>query len=689
MRKAFYIFILSIAFCQSAQAQKQKTGRQIIEEIEEIIASDISIDHDLSELTENLEYYYQWPLNINTASINDLDKLVILNDFQIKSLLNYINNTGPLQTIYELQLIEGFNQSNIKLLLPFVKISHEAKSIDWKISNALKYGKNEVFLRTITTLETPVGYENVSDSILAEEPNKYYPGDKYRVYTRYTFNYKNKIKWGITAEKDPGEQFFAGEQQNGFDFYSAHLQINDLGIFKTIVVGDYQAKFGQGLAMWSYISTSKSAYVMNIRKKGQGLKKYSSTDENSFLRGVGTTLSFKDVDFTVFGSFKNMDANISDSTADNKIYFSAFDNSGVHATPNQINKKDALNEVLAGTNISYNNKQFKIGVTGVANRYDIHLLKDSTADNNFNFSGNENYNISSDFQFMYKNLHLFGEAAISKSKGTAIVAGTLMKFTARFSGSILYRNYAPNYHSLYGNAFAEGSKTQNEKGMFMAIEMHPLKHFKLSAYYDLFKFPWLTSTVNSPSQGSDYLVQLDYSPSNSVSMYGRFKQENKPINSDEFNGVPELIDTDKASARYHINYKLNDKWQFRNRVELSRYKQLNESEYGYLLYQDIICSPFKTPISFKFRYALFETESYNTRIYSYESDLLNVYSVPALYNKGTRTYLMLQYKLLDRIDFWIKYSQTWYANKKSIGSGLNEIEGDTKSEIKFQIRIKI
>jgi hypothetical protein len=89
------------------------------------------------------------------------------------------------------------------------------------------------------------------------------------------------------------------------------------------------------------------------------------------------------------------------------------------------------------------------------------------------------------------------------------------------------------------------------------------------------------------------------------------------------------------------------------------------------------------------RYAIFDTDSYDSRIYAYESDILYAFSIPAYYSKGTRMYVNLKYTFKDFMDIWIKYSQTYYSDKNVISSGLTQINGNTKSEIKVQVKIKL
>ena len=89
-----------------------------------------------------------------------------------------------------------------------------------------------------------------------------------------------------------------------------------------------------------------------------------------------------------------------------------------------------------------------------------------------------------------------------------------------------------------------------------------------------------------------------------------------------------------------------------------------------------------------FRYGVFDTDSYNSRIYAYENDVLYYYSFPVYYSKATRTYIILKYTITKGIDIWLRYAQTYYTDKKTVSSGLNEIEGNKKSEVRAQVRFK-
>jgi hypothetical protein len=309
LKQTCLIFLLPILFSLGIANERISAQNAVIEEIiEELAAASPDEDQDYSAIIEDLLFFSENPLNLNMATIESLEKLYLLNESQIINLMRYIDAKGPMKTIYELQLIEDFDFATINRLLPFVRVENPKLDEDLNITKIYKYGKHRFSGETKFILQDQAGYlsNKNQDSTSSSEPA--YPGDRHKYLFRYRFTYKSRIFAGITAEKDQGEKFEFDRKKYGFDFYSFHFQINRLGKFKSIVIGDYQAKFGQGLILWSGFGLGKSPDVMNLRKKGPALRYYSSTDENNFFRGAGTTLKFGRVELSSFVSHKKIDA---------------------------------------------------------------------------------------------------------------------------------------------------------------------------------------------------------------------------------------------------------------------------------------------------------------------------------------------------------------------------------------------
>lgn len=686
MIKNFIILsIIIFFFCTATYAQipdRSQTIEELIEEIAE--SSDEELDY--TSLFDDLFYYSQFPLNLNSATRFELEKLQFLNDFQIEGILEYQYRAGEMQTIYELQLVDGFDKKDIERLLPFVMVAKIEESSLPKIGKILKYGRQSIFLRTQFYTQKQQGYDD-------QYTGTQFLGDKYKHYAKYQFDFKRKVQFGFVAEKDPGEEFFSGSQKYGFDYYSAHLFISGIGKIKSFAVGDFQAKFGQGLISWTGMSTGKSSYVTDVKKTYDGIRKYSSTDENKFLRGVGGTVELGDFDLTAFFSYKNIDANIdvADTSSVDEEIASSFQITGYHRTPSELEGKDAISEMIYGGNLKWKQEHFNIGASFIHYFFGAMLNKRPQPYNMFDFNSDENFNFSIDYKATYRNFYFFGEEAMSQNGAYALLNGVSARLAPQLAFSLLHRYYQRDYQAYFAGGFGEQSNTANEEGMYMGAEITPYKSLRISAYFDTYTFPWLKFRTNSPSYGTDYFVQADYSINRYVNMYVKYKQETKLENSsDEFTGVLPTLPYTRKQFRYHINYKLSRNLTLKNRVEISNFvKENQEKEDGFVIYQDVSYNVKRIPLNASFRFAMFDA-TYNSRIYAYETDVLYGFSIPAYFDKGIRTYLTLKYTVVpDFIDVWLRYALFSYTNKDVIGSGNTEIQGNNKSEVKFQIRIKL
>jgi hypothetical protein len=114
----------------------------------------------------------------------------------------------------------------------------------------------------------------------------------------------------------------------------------------------------------------------------------------------------------------------------------------------------------------------------------------------------------------------------------------------------------------------------------------------------------------------------------------------------------------------------------------------NKPEQGLLMTQDFIFRPKSLPFDVAMRYALFDTDSYDTRIYSFENNALYAFAVPAYYYQGSRAYLLLRYSFLKKCDLWLKYGFFLYNNRTTVSSGAEQIQGSKKTDLLIQLRIQ-
>ncbi len=693
---SFIVVLLPCQFFSQEITKKEEIKNAIIEKrIEYLIEDAEDSDADYTAIFDQLSFYYDHPLNLNRASLSELEALGLFNGFQVNNLLTHIEKNGKLMTLVELQTIALFDLELINLVEPFVKVSANVDSPQLNLKTLLKNGENTIFFRYQQVLEEKKGFSNASDSALFKSPNSRYLGGPEKLYARYRFKYGNHLSVGFTAEKDAGEEFFTGTQSRGFDYYSGHFFLRNQGKVSQLALGDYQVQFGQGLTYWTGAAFGKSADILLIKRSAVGLKPYTSADESRFLRGGGIAFQFNKIEVTTFYSYHQMDGNISlaDSTnVDNEVLaITSLQQTGFHRTVNELEDKDAIVQEQIGGHLAFKTRRLNLGVTGIHSNLNATFTPTLYSYSQFRNNDNQQTNVGLDYNWIYKNFNLFGEYAQSIAAGRAFVSGALIVLDPRIYLAILYRDYARNFQPIASAGIGEGSTNENEKGMYMGFVAHPIKKITMSAYYDQFTFPWLKYQVNAPSKGYQYLAQITYKPSKKLELYVRIRERNKGENTaaELGEGIAYLVNEKQTNYRFHYVHKISPSFTLKGRVELINFdKEESPFETGYLVYQDVKYKALSSPISFSFRYGIFDTKSYNSRIYAYENDVLYAFSIPAYYNRGVRTYLTVKYKIHKGIDLWLRYGATFYDNVKTISAGLEEIQGSTKSEVKMQLRFK-
>jgi len=673
-----------------------------------------SEDGDLSSLTDTWNYYRNHPVNLNKATKDELEELQLLNDIQINNLFKHRAKNGYLISIYELQSIDGFDLASIKKILPFVYVSDNFNAAFFSTKEMFKDGKHEFVTRFQRIMEPQAGY-NVSDSLMRAKPNGYYLGDPNRVFARYTFQYNNNVSFAIAGEKDAGEQFNMGgakvdsveyndgsgkkyakyNQTKGFDFYTGHIAIRNIKFIKTLVVGDYQATFGQGLTIWQGFGFGKSAAIMNMKRYGIGIKPYRSFDENRFFRGAAGTFRLKRFEVTGLVSYKKLDANatLADTLSNGEIDVvgvSSLETGGIHNTNSLMQDKGTITQTIFGGNVSYNYRSLHIGATAQNMNLSAELIKSPSLYNKFDFQGKSNFVGGVDYNYVYKNANLFGEFSVSQSGGKAFCQGVIVALDPKLTFVGHYRNFEKNFQNLYASAISENTLPQNEKGLYLGMEAKLFKTLTLSAFLDQYKFSWFKSSASAPSTGRDVMAQLNYTPTKKIDMYFRFRHRTKFQNATEDNFYDYLVPFVQYNYRYNLSAQITPEIKFKSRIEYTHIDKANQpDENGVAFIQDLIYKKMKFPVTVTLRYAVFDTKSFDSRVYAYENDVLYGYSVPALYYKGQRAYVIVNWDITRNFEIWVRVASTIYDNQdiQSTGS-LNQIDSNHKTELKLQARLK-
>jgi hypothetical protein len=558
--------------------------------------------------------------------------------------------------IHELKNVEDLDQQTITYLLPFVYVGEaEIKESTLPPDKWLKYSRQELMLRTNFTLQEKAGYAD-----------KKYLGDPYYLSFRYDFNAQDKIRLGISGEKDPGEPVW-NAYTKGFDYYTFNLTFKKIGIIDELHIGNYRLSFGQGLVMNTNFSMGKTADVININQKNAGIQRHISTNESQYFSGIAAGLHRNNLRLLLFYSYRNPDANADDTT----IY--TFKTDGYHRTYNDLLKRRTAQVTTSGMNLQWQKNAFSLGFSGVYYSFGEKILnpeeKPYTA---FYLRGKNHLNAGLTYGYHTKKGNFQGETAIDNSGKIATVNNLQLQPVSFMDWVFSFRYYDKQYNALYGKGFSESTGIQNETGFYTGTKIRMFRRWELSAYLDLFIFPWLKYGINTPSSGEDVLVQLKYNLRSNLHINLRYKYKEKQANTALYQ---------QNKWRYQMDYTLNKAWNFKEQIDYILYKNEGKKQQAWSWIQSVEFAPEKSNFQIDGGFAYFHTGDWNTRISVYEKNILYAFSFPTYYGQGLRYYATFKWKIIKPLTIYFKWGSTHYFDRETISSGLEEIQGKEKTDV--------
>ena len=657
----------------------QNPSENLMEEVLEDLSVNNDINNSVNSLNwenelEELSNRLQEPVNLNSATREQLEQFPFLSDIQIEHLLAYIYIHGQMETIYELQLVEELDRQTIQYLLPFVciKAINNEPAFRWKtmLKDAGRYGKNEVLTRLDIPFYKRKGYEHT------------YLGPSVYNSVKYTFRYRDQLYAGGVAEKDAGEPFAALHNRYGYDYYSFYLLLQNCGRLKSLAVGNYRLSFGQGLVMSTDYLMGKTIYASSFNNRSTGIKRHSSTDEYNYFRGVATTVALtKRLSVSAFYSHRNMDGVVTDGEI-TSVY-----KTGLHRSRKEADKKNLLTSQLTGGNVSYQQNHIRLGITGVYYVFNQLYEPQLTGYSKYNIHGNHFYNLGIDYAYRWRRFSFQGETAIGK-QGWASLNRLQYSPVQDIQFILIHRFYSYDYWAMYAHSFGEGSTVQNEQGYYVGLETTPFSHWRFFVSFDLFSFPWKKYRINKPSRGTDGLIQATFTPRTNLSMYlkYRYKQKERDLTGSKGTLTLPIF---HHQLRYRLNYSLNDVFSSRTTLDYNHFhSQDRAATKGYQVTQMISSQLPWTRLFADVQGSYFCTDDYDSRVYVSEKGLLYTFYTPSFQGRGFRCAVRLRYELNKHWLFITKFGETIYLNRNEIGSGNDLIYGNKKADIQMQLRIK-
>lgn len=655
-----FIIIGAAAVCANAQDDSQ------IRSIMALAGAGSEEELDEQEVERYLGFLSR-PLELNKAGMSRLTE--ILSRYQAASLLDYSATHGDVLSFAELAQVNGFSEEFTAALRPFVSLSSD----NLPGETASKKGRLNM------DAMARISYRNGGE---------FNYGLKHKVETE-------RFEAAIAARSAYGDERLFPPSAWGANM-AWHYGSRRSG---KVILGDFNARFGQGLALWSGLSLSGFSSSSSFYKRPTGLSPSWSWTGTGSHRGIAADIGLGRFVLFAFASLPGLRDRLNGD-------------------------KDAELTLMPGANLTWYGGSGQIGITaclGTTSFGAIFIDKWKTSAD-FRFSGKHGQYFGeicysgqyeeamegsrcvgigrADNELLMNELGLTedeisglartggltarsGSSAMASSAtraggGTAAgggyggsvggLMGAVIRIGEDWKVAVTGRYYPAAFDSDYSGAVKSWTKASDEIGLALGVERQGV-----------------TLTADLGVKESDHekkqlktRLQVPVQLSEKVTLSVRGTSRFRPY-EDELkwrNGL--RCDLDWSSAGLSAVYGENDgdAWKARLRLE-----GLVCKGFGWLAYAD---GGRKTErFSAYLRGTVFFVDNWDDRIYSYERDAPGSFTVPACYGRGimVSAYASGKFRLGKRRAHWLKV----YLRASTIQYPFMAVPRSSRTEARLQI----
>ena len=625
---------------------------------------------ELDQLEDLLEQFRDSPMNINTATLADLQQLPFLTEAQIEDIHAYIYYNGPMATLGELQLTGSLDYRTRRLLEHFVyagpaQVVRQRESV----KDFLHFGRNTVVLKSDVPLYRRDGFKYHSPEELKKYPNRSYLGTPVSHSVRWQFTRSGKLKMGLTFDKDAGEPFFE-RTPVGYDFCSPYFNVTDLGIVRQLTLGNMKAGFGRGLLIDCGMGMGKRNSAARPNSAVNGITPHASAAEYGFFQGIAASVGHERFWVTAMLASTPFDATLK-SDGDGGNYISSFKKDGYHRTRLEFSRRH--NETMQSglIHLNWHDNGITVGMTALSEQLSL-----PTAEGR-HFTG-----FSSDFSIRRPRFSVWSEAAFS-TPGFAWIGNALLRLPDGYDMNVIARFYSASYYALHASALSDGG-VGNETGLLVSLKKST-KRSSFDGYVDVFHHMEPTSSCSGPSTGFEMDGRFSHvlECGDQLQLSGRLKIKQKDCRKSD------LIEPNTNSKfRLKWDHHFSDRLLLRGQADVTAFKIPCENmekgialggSAGWNLIPKLV--PSISVHSVWAGVTWFYTQSYDCAVYSYERGLRYSFNSQTLNGHGLRMFAMARLTAWGKTTLDMKLGSTCYFDRDEISSSAQKISQSHKEDL--------
>ncbi len=587
------------------------------------------------ETNQNLNVWYEQieaarlhRIPLNSASTEDLEQIPGVPESLAQFLFDYRRRHGPFRSKAEVKKVLNLSDTDWAWFSQFIAVG-------------VKRAQTGVWLRS-----------RLSGKNSALPLNK-----KLHSYQRLQFAAGSPLTGGFLLEKDPLETSWT---DNAVGYLAARI-----GGYASLVAGDFFPMLGQGILLSLPYSLGKSISPAEILKTRPGrVRGEVSSLEDHFFRGAAGSLSLKTFTLYLFRAKNAWDARI-DSLSGVGTLEAPVPHTGVY-----LGRKNSVRETVAGVHLESDRRNFSAGVTAMHSVFSRPVVgfKNDRPLRSLSFLG-------SDFCASYRILSVTGEWAHQRGRGGSFIVGAMLN-TRPITWVAAVRNYGEQFWNPHGFVFGERGIPQNEKGWYAGFVLRPRPATQIRAFLDVFSFPKITGAVVPSPTGKEwgFRWQEKWRSFFRTFLNISLKEKTKDVRILKNGWDITKVSSKKTRAKIQFFWLVRPArlWTLKGQIQTLRakwaqfYSEPMGIQRGFLFSEEMAYN-FHAKSRLSAGWALFNTSSYDSRIYAYEPGLPGEFSIKLFYGKGSRTWVGLHWKIFSKVVLSFKY----FVEHRQVKPGVN------------------
>lgn len=636
-------FLLWVLIVSSISFSQEKEGEEDPGTIE------IESDHDAAELSESIAQLREHPIAVIHPSYGDLSRIPSLSGRLAEAIIRF-TDTVTVYDAEQLRSVDGMTEEQFTAIRPYIMVPAPAASL-WNVQEVRLRNRN------IQRMSRTDGFRS-----------GVYDGGIPAIDHRFTMR-TEALSFGAHLSKDAGERTQDGTRA----FY---LQWNGTGSIQRFIIGDFSVGFGEGLLLSRSMTSAKGTDVIGQAERSSAttLSPRLPSEEGMAMRGAAATVTIGGIGASFFRSTVPRTA-----TLDSVSAVHSLDQDGLFRNTVGRSRRGNVRETTGGILVDV-----PVGTTlHFSSAWTSFHRDHSTSENASPSVGPVGIDaFSGAFRWSDGRMRTFGECTTANGDSWNGVGGLSFAFSKEWSTVLHLRSLSAGKLGPYAHPFMQGSSAaQRERGVYTGLEYHagPVRcgTFLDQSYSDAAKDQYSGNTL-------DRLFFVEFHPIRSALIGIRFRH--RVIEA----GDPDPLSLPSTQQRIRFDITLSPirhlRVSYRAEWSIIRSGPKN-TETGFLTYADAAAS--FSFFALRSRLTLFDTPSYDSRIYATESDLPGMISAPAFYGRGVRWTVLISAELRDMLRGSIRYGRTWYPGVLSIGSGPDRIDGSRDDRIGVQLDFRI